>query len=334
MPRESWVREFEERGYVQLEGLIDPHELIDPILEEYGTVLDSLADTLYSSGEITSAYPELSFPDRLTKLYQETGREHSQYFDFSLPVGPVTHETPYWAGPAVFRALVHEPILDAIENVIGPEIYSNPIQHMRIKPPESVLPRNDYGLPIIGPTIWHQDLGVASETADQTSMITVWFSLTDVPPEMGPLRVVPGSHLRGLLTHCRDYEGNGPEFRVPYVQIPERLFPVEDQVALPSRRGDVILLHRKTVHGSLPNTSDNCRISFDLRYNRVGESTGRDIYPGFVARSRSNPDQELRDPVRWAEMWRTCRDQLAAETSSGIEYAFSRWADGHPDCEL
>jgi ectoine hydroxylase-related dioxygenase (phytanoyl-CoA dioxygenase family) len=330
----SFVDKFHEEGYAVIEGLI-PNTIIDPILKEYEGVLDRLANQLYESGEIDSPYGELGFEDRLTRIYEVTGRAHNQNFDFSLPLGGIERDTPFWAGPAVFEALVYEPLLDVIEELIGSEIYSNPIQHVRIKPPEKYLPKNEWDQPIIGPTIWHQDLGVANESADDSEVITAWFGLTDAPIKAGPLRVVPGSHRTGLLTHCRDYEGNGPEFRVPYVQIPERLFDVDHQVPLPTKAGDVILFDSQTVHGSLPNLGEHCRISFDLRYNRVGESTGRDIYPGFVARSRSNPDSELRDPVRWNRMWTECRDQLARETEEGaFEYEYSRWKDGHPDCEV
>lgn len=331
--KSSRVDRFNDNGYLIVENLI-PGSIIDPILKEYEGVLDDLANSLYSSGEIRSPHGDLSFADRLTRIYEETGRGHNQNFDFSLPLGAIDRDTPFWAGPAVFKALIHEPLLDVIEELIGPEIFSNPIQHVRIKPPEKYLPRNEWDQPIIGPTIWHQDLGVANESADDSDVITAWFGLTDAPVEMGPLRVIPGSHRTGLLTHCRDYEGNGPEFRVPYVQIPERLFQANQQVPLPTKRGDVVFFHSQTVHGSLPNLGDECRISFDLRYNRIGESTGRDIYPGFVARSRANPQSEFRDPEAWRRMWTECRDELAREAEEGrLDYEYSRWKDGHPDCE-
>ena len=103
-------------------------------------------------------------------------------------------------------------------------------------------------------------------------MITTWCSLTDTPVESGPLRVVPGSHRDGLLTHCNDYEGNGPEFRGR--QIPERLFENDEAVPLPTRRGDVVFLHKQLVHGSLANVSDNTMVlvtdgSADDRHSQI-----------------------------------------------------------------
>ena len=48
----------------------------------------------------------------------------------------MTPDTPFWTGPAVFALLRNQAILDAVESLIGPEIYANPVQHVRIKPPE------------------------------------------------------------------------------------------------------------------------------------------------------------------------------------------------------
>ena len=52
-------------------------------------------------------------------------------------------------------------------------------------------------------------LSMVIEEADDTDMLTVWFSLHDTNLEQGPLKVVPGSHRRGLRTHCANYLGKG-----------------------------------------------------------------------------------------------------------------------------
>ena len=78
---------------------------------------------------------------------------------------------------------------------------------------------------------------MTTEDADQTSMLTVWLPIVDAPVEAGPLKVVPGSHRRGLLTHCPNYTGNGSRFLMRNAQIPERLFNVEDAIPLPVHRG-------------------------------------------------------------------------------------------------
>ena len=116
---------------------------------------------------LSSKYEGLSFEDRFLKVWQELGYQ-PKGFDFSLPFKGVTEDTPFWTGPAVFNALTNTALLDVVEELIGPEIYSNPVQHVRIKPPEKYLPKNEEGLPQLGATQWHQDHGVVTEEADKT----------------------------------------------------------------------------------------------------------------------------------------------------------------------
>ncbi len=317
---------FEEQGYVIVPNVI-PHEVLDAVIEEYEDVLDTLIDELYEKGDISSRFEGLPFGERFIKLVIETGDVHKQYFDFSLPFMNCKTDTPFWAGQAVLDAFVCEPLIDAIESILGPEIYSNPVQHVRIKPPESILPTNDLGKPILGATQWHQDNGVVIEEADQTQMLTVWFSLQDTDLEQGPLKVVPGSHRSGLLTHCLNYRGQGGR------PIPEKFFDADGMIPLPAKRGDVILLNRHTVHGSLSNVSDRIRWSFDLRYNPTGQHTGREAFPGFVVRSKKNPELELKDAGVWTDLWSKTRERMSKiNQGEQKEVLFGRWKEGDVDC--
>lgn len=195
--------QFHEEGYLVVEGVLDPEDDLDPIIIEYEGVLDRLADDLYEAGHISPRYEDLPFGKRLTQIYVEIGKVHAQHFDFSLPQAGVKADTPFWTGPAVFNALRNEKVLDVAESIMGPEIYSNPVQHVRIKPPEKVVPKDPKtGRPQLGATPWHQDNGVVTSEADGTDMLTVWFSLLDAPVEAGPFEVLPRSHRQGLLPHC------------------------------------------------------------------------------------------------------------------------------------
>ena len=320
------IDQFNTEGYLLVEDVIPSERYLDPVINEYEGVLDSLANELYADGEIDSTYADLPFDKRVTKIYAETGRAHSQYFDFSLPFKDVTTQTPFWTGPAVLNALTAEPVLDVVESLIGSEIYSNPVQHVRIKPPEKYLPKAN-GRAVLSATEWHQDNGVVTPEADDTVMLTVWFSLTDTPVEMGCLKVVPGSHQNGLLQHCLNHTGPGTR------TIPEKLFEVAKTVPLPTKRSDLICFHKQTVHGSLPNVSEDVRWSFDLRYNPIGQHTGRETFPGFIARSRKAPQLELRDTDQWRTNWLRTRSHMATINQNGqTDVSFGRWTEGHPDC--
>jgi ectoine hydroxylase-related dioxygenase (phytanoyl-CoA dioxygenase family) len=320
------VAQFERDGYLVVGDLLDPERDLDPIIAEYEGVLDRLATELYAAGQIASTYDDLPFSDRLTRIYAESGKVHAQYFDFSLPQDGVKPDTPFWTGPAIFGALCNERILDAVESLIGPEIYSNPVQHVRLKPPEHLTPKDPKtGLVQLGATPWHQDNGVVNEEADETDIITVWFPLTDATIENGCLAVVPFSHEAGLLPHCPASAANRSGFGV---HIKEHHFAAESAVPLPMKRGAALFMTRRTVHSSLSNRSDHIRWSFDLRYNPIGQPTGRGMFPGFVARSKAHPDTELRDPNVWTELWVEARRALAA----GENPRFNRWDPNSPAC--
>ena len=76
--------------------------------------------------------------------------------------------------------------------------------------------------------------------------------------------------------------------------------------------GGLVLLSGHIVHGAGPNTSDEVRFSFDLRYQKTGLPTGRDCFPGFVCRSRSHPATELPDARAWRKLWRQAREDIVA----------------------
>jgi ectoine hydroxylase-related dioxygenase (phytanoyl-CoA dioxygenase family) len=217
--------------------------------------------------------------------------------------------------------LTNPALLDAVEAFIGPEIYSNPVQHIRIKPPASVLAAGQPYDGLVSRTAWHQDNGVILPEADQSTILTVWVPLTPATVENGCLRVVPGSHRLGLESHCPK-EAMG-------VSIPERLVPLDRARALPMDPGSVLFLTQRTMHASLDNrTADQVRVSCDLRYQPIGQPTGRPAFPGFVARSRAHPEQALRDPAAWAQSWYDTRERLAAQNNP----VYNRWRADAPVC--
>jgi hypothetical protein len=208
-------------------------------------------------------------------------------------------------GPAVFNLITSPRLLDAVEQIVGSEILSNPIQHVRIKPPEALLgPEFWKRNTMVSATEWHQDQGVALPEVDETEMLTVWFPVNEATIENGCLCVVPESHKRGLLTHCPSRPGQVFDLRIPESIRQSNGIPV------PMKRGSVLFLHRQTMHSSLRNLSNGVRWSFDLRYQPVGQPTGRPWLPSFVARSRKDPASEIHDWRQWADLWYATRTHL------------------------
>jgi ectoine hydroxylase-related dioxygenase (phytanoyl-CoA dioxygenase family) len=99
-------------------------------------------------------------------------------------------------------------------------------------------------------------------TGGTTNLWTVWIALTDLPLELGPLAVLPGSHVRGLLPHAG--QGAGQQG----IQVPDD----GEFAAAPLAAGDAILFNCLTVHRALPNlTREHVRISVDYRFQPANE---------------------------------------------------------------
>lgn len=298
-----------------IEDVLDPGRDFAPLLSEYNQVLDGIAAGLLVEGAIRSTYAELPFEARLIQICSESGRNFPQSFDFTLPQKGITPDTPIHVGPAVFRVLANTRLLDLVEEIVGPDIYSNPVQHVRMKlPARAVAAGLQHSLVTSVP--WHQDNGVILPEADEATILTVWMPVNEATIANGCLQVIPRSHLGDLRPHC---PGKST------VAIPDTLLPGDGAVPLPMRPGSVLLMHQRTIHSSLENvTDDQVRISLDLRYQPIGQATGRPAFApaGFVARSRAHPDQVVSDPLVWADNWITLRNRLAEEENP----TFNRWS--------
>jgi phytanoyl-CoA hydroxylase len=314
------LEEFKEQGLVVLEGLLDPVEDLQPVIDEYTELLDRLANQWFEEGKIPSAYNDLPFRQRLVEVARDTKGEYWPSMTISLQLADVREDSPMHHGPAVFGLLTNRKLLDAIETFVGPEIYVNPVHHARIKGPERNLPQ-EKRISMVGETIWHQDQGVVHEEASTADQITVWVPITEATEENGCLVVVPGSHKGGLGLHCF---GPSPKAR----GIPEEVVG-SYRKALPMNPGDVLVMNKLTMHSSLPNMSDDIRWSFDLRYTPIGQPTGHPWFPGFVARSQAHPETELRDAAAWDQLWLDTRTRLARVPTPDL---LTHWNPLHPGC--
>ncbi|HVX45381.1 MAG TPA: phytanoyl-CoA dioxygenase family protein [Mycobacteriales bacterium] len=312
-------RSLDDDGYAVVDHILDPTDDLQPLLADFAGVLDQLAGKLLAGGEVTSTYAELPFGPRLIRLTRECGHSLSQHFDLALPNGGIRSETPIHISAAVFAVLTNPRLLDLAEELLGPEIAVSPVGHVRIKLPEGTLPDGGDGLMAQIP--WHQDNGVVLEEADGIDVLTVWIPVNAATIPNGCMQVVPTSRRHDLQPHCpADKKG---------LHIPDPFVDEDRAVPLPMEAGSVLLMHPRTIHSSLPNlTEDQVRISLDLRYQPADQPTGRPMFPSFIARSRSNPERELRDWRVWSQQWLDVRARLAADPPP----AYNRWDPNAPAC--
>lgn len=308
------IEDFQRNGYLVLPDVV-PQVLQDAIAIEYEQLLDQLYDAWWQEGLVDIDPKGMSFWDKLRVSY-EAGCDWFQPMDISLPGDEIHNDTPMHFGPAVFDLIRCEDILDVVQSLIGPEITSNPIQHIRIKPPAPTLKKDEIRAHITK-TDWHQDRGVGHEEADKTDMITVWVAMTDATEENGCLQVIPRAH-NDMLPHC-------PKLQTA---IADEFIEESKAIALPVPAGGIVLLHPLTPHASLPNGTEAFRWSFDLRYNVTGQPTGRAHFPSFTVRSEHDPASMLTDWRRWRHMWEDARTDLATRPHIPIH----RWQSDAPHC--
>ena len=316
---DSALERLEVDGYVVVEDLFDPETDFAALMAEWDGVLTGIAEGLMAEGVLRSLHGELPFAERLIAISLESGRNLPQPFDISLPQKQITAETPMHLSDTIFGLITDPRLLDLVARVIGPEVISNPVQHIRMKLPERALSSEGESSFLAGSVSWHQDLGVLTEEADAATILSVWVPITDATVENGCLKVIPGSHRRDLLDHCPGRD----------LAIPDRLLTLQEAVRVPMRAGSALIFGQQLIHGSLDNvTTDEVRISMDLRYQPPGQPSGRPGFPSFLARSAARPEAVLRDPEEWRRRWRESQSRLAESELP----KFNRWSGDSPAC--
>ena len=316
MLTQEQIERFFSDGYLVIENVFDHNTILNPVKEEYRQLLDQLIAQWIESGEISPPPADADFFDKLNICYQQ-GCDWFQPMDISLPADRINPDTPMHFGPAVFDLLTAPSLLDIVEQLIGSEITSNPIQHVRLKPPVSKLNKDEVRAHIAS-TDWHQDRGVGHAEADETDMVTVWCAVTDATVENGCLQVVPKQQIDRLLPHCPKSQ----------TALADGFVDISQAIPLPVKAGGIVLFHPLTPHSSLENHTDHFRWSFDIRFNRTGQPTGRSHFPSFVARSAEHPETELRDWRKWRSLWEEARITLSDKPHIDIH----RWSSDAPAC--
>jgi ectoine hydroxylase-related dioxygenase (phytanoyl-CoA dioxygenase family) len=217
--------QINSKGYVLIRGLI-PQDVVQSVLADVMNIL-SAEHWLRAGFAPLDRVPEYGVaygdPDPVFKrVYQEV---------FNLES---------------FHALPHRPELRSVmKMLVGDAVLVHP------KPIGRLIFPNCERLVVHA----HQDYEFMGGDPE---FFTVWIPLHDCPVEVGPLRIVEGSHRFGIQKHQRE------NLHVPEIQV--------DAIAGDGwtggrvNAGDVLIFHSLTVHAAAPNISERMRISLDCRF--------------------------------------------------------------------
>lgn len=115
-------------------------------------------------------------------------------------------------------------------------------------------------------TNWHQD---STYLLGSLNALTVWIPFSDVNEHYGSIAVIPGSHRGGIKKFKRisskEIEPN-VQFLTRDIALDESV-PVEDEVIIEAKRGDLVVFKQMLLHRSVDNKSDRIRWSAQLRFS-------------------------------------------------------------------
>jgi ectoine hydroxylase-related dioxygenase (phytanoyl-CoA dioxygenase family) len=305
------VSELDKSGYAVVEDVL-PSGLLDAVLDAMACRLSAWARE-QAAGALEQAFEQWPLNQRVIELARRRVAGLGQALDISLPQGAIRRDTPMFLAGEVFALLTYPRLLEVLEPLLGPEIWLSPVGHTRMKVPDEVAPPNG----LLGHVPWHQDNGVLLEEADGTEIVTVWAPLVDVDEASACLQLVPTARGSELLSHCPGDHG---------LRVPPSLMPSAPARPVPMRKGSVLLMHSRTLHSSMGNqVAGHVRFSLDLRYQAVGEPTGRPAFPSFCVRSQRRAPATFE---QWRDGWLEARDRLADRDLG----KFHRWDPGALAC--
>ncbi len=203
---------YADNGYVLVPGLLSPEEAA-----HYRKEAHDLSRRLSAIRDTNAAWGSAS----AVAMGKQTSLLHCHDVQFQ--------------SAAFSRLLVNEKLTSAAADIIGPNVQLHHTK-MFIKPPEKGAP-----FPM------HQDSPFFPH--ENHSMIAAIVHFDDAPLDRGCVRVVPGSHKRGMLPH--NPEGSW--------HLPLGEYPLSDAVPIEAKAGDALFFSYLTIHGSGINESDEAR---------------------------------------------------------------------------
>ncbi len=176
-------------------------------------------------------------------------------------IGGAFRHKPHLLLKSLDATVRNERILDAVEDLIGPDIFVW----------ASLFFTKDIGdTRYVG---WHQDSTYWGLSGPE--VVNVWLAISSATVASGAMRIIPGSHLDGQIAHRETY--NKQNFLTRGQEI-EADIDKDKAVDIELEPGEFSLHHVRAIHGSGPNMADDRRMGFTIRYipTRLHQIHGRD----------------------------------------------------------
>ncbi|CAM5592985.1 phytanoyl-CoA dioxygenase family protein [Streptomyces abikoensis] len=188
--------------------------------------------------------------------------------------GQIALRTAGYRSPAQHQIAHYPALAHLMADLLGGKVWVQPRRFLRLVAP--------------GPDAYatepHQDYRYVQGALDT---LTAWIALHGVDADGSALRVVPGSHRRGLWPVTDVTGGTLPH--------PVGIEPRDARwTVLPVAAGDVVVFHSLTLHCTTPPRGHLARLSLDLRYQRTSAPLAS---TALLAPYPCTPND---DPTKWA----------------------------------
>ena len=215
--------------------------------------------------------------DRLREELADAPMEHKDYSE-----AQTYHREPQWQSRAVAELIAHPPMIDFLEQVMGPDIIFT----------RGLFTRTLSGSPEISLHTDGQPFGssIFGYEGSSPRLLRVLYYLDDLPPERAPFRLVPRSH---LSFHA---EAN------PYVRYTSH----PGEITLCPRAGSAVVIPVSLFHGTHPNRHPSPRSLIQLGYRPDWAGpikTMEEWDPELVAAAPQETRRFLRSPNTTGEAW-------------------------------
>ena len=260
---EEQILFYHEEGYLVIPELLSVEDMA-PARGSMEDKVEEIADELLKAGLIADKLQNEPFETRLARIF--AGKSDEDFLRYGRS----------WRDrrPGYFHLMSNPKIIDAVESLIGGELFSNPVYNTRPKVPGVAA----------GAVPWHQDKSYWPD-ANSNPVITVWIPLVDANEINGCLHIWPRTHKARVLSyHSESRTGTG------YTEIDAEHLKSIREVALPIKAGGAILFNDRCIHMSTPNCSDHVRWSVDLRYQPTDQDPMPQHGAGFLVRSYQRPE--------------------------------------------
>src|SRR5262249_12375838 len=160
-----------------------------------------------------------------------------------------TNRKPHLLLPWLDEMVRHRNILDAVEDIIGPNILCWGSGFFAKAAKDQAL------------VSWHQDSTYWG--LSEPEVVTAWVAFTPSTVQSGCMRVIPGTHRLDQIPHRDTFADNNLLSRGQEIAV-----QVDESTAVDAalEAGEMSLHHVRLIPGSAPNRAHHPRIGYAIRY--------------------------------------------------------------------